>query len=147
MLGTRRDDPNGGEQQFFEPSSDWMPPFMRVNPILLWSYDDVWDFLRSHSLPFCSLYSDGYTSLGKVSRTVRNPALKRADGTFAPAWELADPSLERAGRVAPPKPPASPDEAAASAPPTDSEQATASQPGGASKSGGAAAERQKLVAK
>jgi len=32
VLGTRKADPNAGGQQFFEPSSDWMPPFMRVNP-------------------------------------------------------------------------------------------------------------------
>lgn len=32
VLGTRKADPNAGEQQLFEPSSDWMPPFMRVNP-------------------------------------------------------------------------------------------------------------------
>ena len=42
VLGTRYSDPNAGGQQDFAPSSDWMPPFMRVNPILSWSYADVW---------------------------------------------------------------------------------------------------------
>jgi len=28
VLGTRRGDPNCGEQQSFSPSSAWMPPFM-----------------------------------------------------------------------------------------------------------------------
>ena len=30
VLGTRKADPNAGGQQFFEPSSDWMPPFMSL---------------------------------------------------------------------------------------------------------------------
>ena len=49
VLGTRKADPNAGGQQFFEPSSDWMPPFMRVNPILGWGYAEVWEFLRHFS--------------------------------------------------------------------------------------------------
>jgi hypothetical protein len=41
VLGTRRGDPNCGVQTAFTPSSDWMPPFMRVNPILDWEYGQV----------------------------------------------------------------------------------------------------------
>ena len=98
VLGTRGSDPNAAGQQDFTPSSDWMPPFMRVNPILTWSYHDVWAFLRTYELPYCTLYDVGYTSLGKVSGTQRNPELLRADGSYAPAWQLTDGSLERAGR-------------------------------------------------
>ena len=104
VLGTREADPNAGGQQDFAPSSDWMPPFMRVNPILTWGYHDVWDFLRTFDLDYCALYDDGYTSLGKQASTNRNPALKRPDGTYAPAWLLKDESLERAGRIATKKP-------------------------------------------
>jgi len=100
VLGTREDDPNAVGQSDFCPSSDWMPPFMRVNPILSWSYADVWAFLRTYDLPYCHLYDDGYTSLGKTTNTGRNPALLRPDGSYGAAWELADGSLERAGRVA-----------------------------------------------
>ena len=104
VLGTREADPNAGGQQDFAPSSDWMPPFMRVNPILTWGYHDVWDFLRTFDLDYCALYDDGYTSLGKQASTNRNPALKRPDGSYAPAWLLKDESLERAGRIATKKP-------------------------------------------
>lgn len=38
VLGTRTCDPNAGSQGQFSPSSDWMPPFMRVNPVLNWTY-------------------------------------------------------------------------------------------------------------
>ena len=48
-LGTRAGDPNAGKQGAFAPSSSYMPPFMRVNPILEWSYGQIWHFLRLYS--------------------------------------------------------------------------------------------------
>lgn len=76
----------------------------------------VWKFLRGAELPYCSLYDEGYTSLGTSDNTVRNPALLRsaqvgvvlntdsscADkvaDSYLPAYALADSSLERVCRV------------------------------------------------
>jgi len=120
VLGTRKGDPNCGNQEAFSPSSSWMPAFMRVNPILDWEYGHVWHFLRSFSLPYCSLYDEGYTSLGKVGDTKPNPALRRKKAIsskldkdndvvitdsenenheYWPAYMLQDWNLERAGRL------------------------------------------------
>ena len=104
-LGTRKADPNCGNQDAFSPSSSWMPAFMRVNPILDWEYGHVWHFLRTFKLPYCSLYDQGYTSMGKRSDTRPNPALKRKQlslltgkDEYWPAYMLSDWNLERAGR-------------------------------------------------
>lgn len=75
VLGTRSSDPNAGGQDHFAPSSTWMPPFMRVNPILDWNYGHVWHFLRLFQMPYCSLYDLGYTSLGTTQDTRPCPAL------------------------------------------------------------------------
>uniref|UniRef100_A0A7S4PB57 FAD synthase n=1 Tax=Guillardia theta TaxID=55529 RepID=A0A7S4PB57_GUITH len=53
------------------------PSLMRFSPILEWSYRDIWDFIQALELPYCSLYDEGYTSIGSVIDTVRNPALLR----------------------------------------------------------------------
>lgn len=120
VLGTRAGDPNAGGQKAFAPSSSFMPPFMRVNPILSpeWTYSSVWEFLRRFDLKYCKLYDEGYTSLGTVKDTVPCPALKKDDldlsweedtgnslhggecnGEYWPAYMLKDWDQERAGRI------------------------------------------------
>eukprot|EP00533_Pseudo-nitzschia_delicatissima_P007866 CAMPEP_0116086700 /NCGR_PEP_ID=MMETSP0327-20121206/4990_1 /TAXON_ID=44447 /ORGANISM="Pseudo-nitzschia delicatissima, Strain B596" /LENGTH=651 /DNA_ID=CAMNT_0003577759 /DNA_START=240 /DNA_END=2195 /DNA_ORIENTATION=+ len=117
VLGTRESDPNAKGQDSFCPSSHWMPPFMRVNPVLDWNYGLVWHFLRLFELPYCSLYDQGYTSLGTTKDTLPCPALavNRGDEStvgsisnnvpkFWPAYMLVDWDQERAGRIKKEKP-------------------------------------------
>ena len=103
VMGTRSTDPNAYGQRELSPSSAGWPSFMRVNPIIDWEYSDVWHFLLSTGTAYCSLYDQGYTSLGNKMNTVRNEELRvaGADGghRYLPAYELEDGSLERCGRV------------------------------------------------
>ncbi|KAL6850530.1 hypothetical protein ACP4OV_021157 [Aristida adscensionis] len=99
FLGTRDGDPNAVGQQQFSPSSPGWPPFMRVNPILDWSYSDVWSFLLTCKVTYCSLYDQGYTSIGSVRSTVPNELLRDGSGGYKPAYMLSDGRLERAGRA------------------------------------------------
>lgn len=66
------------------------PRFDRVNPIIHWTYSEVWSFIRSYKLPYCKLYEKGYTYLGNKSNTVPNPQLEMSSKTFMPAWEAPD---------------------------------------------------------
>ncbi|KAJ1999661.1 FAD1 flavin adenine dinucleotide synthetase [Coemansia thaxteri] len=100
FVGTRRDDPYGNMLQFFSPTDPDWPQFMRINPILSWTFDDVWGFMRQAAVPYCCLYDQGYTSLGDVDSTKQNPALLK-DGKYQPAWTLANGGLERSGRSTP----------------------------------------------
>ncbi|KAL9331989.1 hypothetical protein ACSQ67_001599 [Phaseolus vulgaris] len=81
FLGVRIGDPTAVGQEQFSPSSPGWPPFMRVNPILDWSYS--------------------YTSIGSIHDTVPNSLLCVSNSSykFKPAYLLADGRLERAGRA------------------------------------------------
>ncbi|TMW56033.1 hypothetical protein Poli38472_008681 [Pythium oligandrum] len=102
-MGVRGGDPHTEDLEHYSPSTPGWPPFLRVNPILRWTYQDVWDFLRECGLEYCSLYDHGYTSLGNIYDTVQNPALwvsgeNGAEGYYLPAHALKDGNSERCGR-------------------------------------------------
>ncbi|BAM82816.1 flavin adenine dinucleotide synthetase [Cyanidioschyzon merolae strain 10D] len=98
LLGTRWIDPDGPSQEHLSPSSPEWPSFLRVNPILHWSYRAVWRFLRTFHLEYCSLYDAGYTSIGRVSDTERNPLLRRESALFDDFTHLDRDEDERCGR-------------------------------------------------
>lgn len=98
FMGTRYTDPSCARLEEFSESTPGWPTFMRVNPILDWSYSEVWAFILAMGVPYCSLYDKGYTSIGEVNNTKPNPALLVEGCTYAPAYNLKEEELERAGR-------------------------------------------------
>ena len=89
---------------YFVASFELPPPFNVQNMSLYRNYGHVWSFLKVFNLPYCTLYDQGYTSLGKTTDTLPNPALKKlikGDShiqEYWPAYMLSDWTLERAGR-------------------------------------------------
>ncbi|EDV95357.1 GH17619 [Drosophila grimshawi] len=110
FVGSRNTDPFCEHLQSMQKTdSDW-PDMMRLNPLLEWTYHDIWHYIHMFNVPYCRLYAEGYTSIGYKSNTLPNPHLKQQNGnsnnngssiisSFKPAWELTDPTQERAGRV------------------------------------------------
>lgn len=67
------------------------PDHTRVQPILHFKERDIWDMILNSGIPFCSLYNQGYRSLGAKSSTIKNADI--------PAWEQdLEKTPERAGR-------------------------------------------------
>jgi phosphoadenosine phosphosulfate reductase len=67
------------------------PPHTRYRPILHFTERDIWDATRHFKIPFCSLYGQGYRSLG-----AKTTSTKSCD---TPAWEQdLENTVERAGR-------------------------------------------------
>eukprot|EP00602_Paraphysomonas_sp_CaronLab_P001297 CAMPEP_0185022602 /NCGR_PEP_ID=MMETSP1103-20130426/5306_1 /TAXON_ID=36769 /ORGANISM="Paraphysomonas bandaiensis, Strain Caron Lab Isolate" /LENGTH=275 /DNA_ID=CAMNT_0027554739 /DNA_START=350 /DNA_END=1174 /DNA_ORIENTATION=- len=105
FMGVRRGDPHTMSAEHMDPSSvDW-PAFMRVYPILSWSYTDVWSFLLSCQVPYCKLYDKGYTSVGLKHNTFPHPALlleecaQDGGAAYLPAYRLGEYEKERACRA------------------------------------------------
>nr|XP_018909652.1 PREDICTED: FAD synthase-like isoform X1 [Bemisia tabaci] len=101
LMGTRQSDPFSSCLQAFQMTDVTWPRVMRVNPMLHWSYEDVWFFLRYLNVPYCSLYDDGYTSLGHGSTTKKNPDLQYLENgvvKYYPAFKLKYGDSERNGR-------------------------------------------------
>lgn len=98
IMGTKRHDPYSSQLKCFTMTDASWPSYMRVFPILDWSYGEVWDFLRTFELPYCQLYDEGYTSLGDPKNTLKNKSLLLSDGRYSPAYMLPEDKLEREGR-------------------------------------------------
>ncbi|KIV93709.1 hypothetical protein, variant [Exophiala mesophila] len=111
FVGTRRTDPHGGHLTHFDPTDHNWPSFMRIHPVIDWHLSEIWCFLRSpclkdledgSPLKYCAMYDQGYTSLGGVNDTLRNPELKYIDANgsekYRPAHEMTWDEGERLGR-------------------------------------------------
>jgi 3'-phosphoadenosine 5'-phosphosulfate sulfotransferase (PAPS reductase)/FAD synthetase len=104
FMGTRRSDGNYFRSMPVEAKTDgdW-PEFMRINPILDWTFSEIWFFVRLLRLPYCSLYDKGYTSLDNSLNSIPNKALlvdKQTgfDNIYLPAYMLENPDDERNSR-------------------------------------------------
>jgi phosphoadenosine phosphosulfate reductase len=56
---------------------------LKVNPLVEWSYDDVWNYIRENSVPFNRLHSQGYPSIGCAPCT---RAVKTGEDPRAGRW-------------------------------------------------------------
>ncbi len=63
ITGMRWDEhPDRAKDEYFLPVET--PPHYRVQPILHFSELDIWSYIKSRNVPYCSLYQRGYRSLG-----------------------------------------------------------------------------------
>ena len=92
-MGSRRDDPGCSKLGLIAQSDTHKgyPDFKRVNPIIDWNYSFLWRFIKEYQIPYCTLYNEGYTSLGERKNTVKNKALYDENTkAYRQAWEASE---------------------------------------------------------
>jgi len=66
LLGVRKSESlNRRNRSIYEESRRTKGKWF-VNPILDWTDDDVWTYIRKRKLPYCSLYDEGWKRLGCI---------------------------------------------------------------------------------
>lgn len=66
LVGIRWDEHEArSTEEYFSPREN----HTRIHPILHFSEDDVWNYIKTHEVPYCSLYDQGYRSLGEKEFT------------------------------------------------------------------------------
>ena len=77
------------KEEYFSPRTN--PDHTRVHPILHFTERDIWDTIHGNDIPFCSLYYEGYRSLGAKGSTTKFSDI--------PAWQQdLENTNERGGR-------------------------------------------------
>eukprot|EP00842_Homolaphlyctis_polyrhiza_P001392 jgi/Hompol1/2253/HPOL_005908-RA len=54
----------------FEWDTSYSPPILKVNLLAHWSFDEVWQHIRAHSIRYNVLHDQGYKSVGDYHSTV-----------------------------------------------------------------------------
>ena len=98
VMGCRRTDPKCSDLNEICYTDGDYPKIIRINPLLDWSYDDVWSYIDRNNIEVCDLYKDGYTSIGNITNTFPNYTLFNGSG-YDHAKYLTDGELERVGRI------------------------------------------------
>lgn len=67
---------------------------VKVNPIVEWKRDRVWDYIRTNKVPYNSLHDRGFPSIGCAPCT---RAIKEGEDERAGRWWWEDPKLKECG--------------------------------------------------
>jgi phosphoadenosine phosphosulfate reductase len=60
-----------------------------VNPVIDWTDEDVWEFIREQNVRYCSLYDEGFKRLGCIGCPMATPENKSRDFFRWPTYKTA----------------------------------------------------------
>jgi phosphoadenosine phosphosulfate reductase len=67
---------------------------VKINPLVDWSYNDVWDHIRKNNVPYNRLHKQGYPSIGCAPCT---RAVKPGEDVRAGRWWWENPNTKECG--------------------------------------------------
>ena len=100
FTGIRLSDPYGPKTSLLQKTDPDWPQIMLINPLINWTYHDIWLYIFDDDLEYCKLYDQGYTSLGYCNNTFKNNLLfDHSKKQYLEAYKLKDGKYERNGRI------------------------------------------------
>lgn len=85
ITGVRREESiNRSDREMFS----WWKKLM-LNIIINWNEGDVWEFIKAHDIPYCSLYDEGWHRLGCIGCPLQSAHIKRKELDRWPGFEIA----------------------------------------------------------
>ena len=67
---------------------------VKINPLVDWSYDDVWEYIRKNNVPYNRLHKQGYPSIGCAPCT---RAVRPGEDLRAGRWWWENPNTKECG--------------------------------------------------
>ena len=67
---------------------------LKINPLIDWSEEDVWDYIKEYKVPYNRLHDQGFPSLGCQPCT---RAIKKGEDVRAGRWWWEDPDSKECG--------------------------------------------------
>ena len=93
ICGLRREQsPTRQDMEIFE--WDEGNSIYKINPIVFWSEEKVWEYIKAHNLPYSSLYNSGFRSIGCQPCT---RAIQNGEDVRSGRWWWEDPDKKECG--------------------------------------------------
>jgi phosphoadenosine phosphosulfate reductase len=67
---------------------------LKINPLIDWTYQEVWSYIRAHQIPYNRLHDQGYSSIGCAPCT---RAVKPGEDPRAGRWWWEDSQIKECG--------------------------------------------------
>lgn len=83
ITGLRRDQSPNRKGMMLVEMDDSNPGKMKLNPLIEWTQDKVWDFIKTHHIPYNTLHDKGFPSIGCLPCT---RAVKPGEDFRAGRW-------------------------------------------------------------
>lgn len=87
ILGIRAEESAKRAARWQEVQQHWRTKAPCVQPILHWSSDEVWQFIRGQGLAYCSLYDEGFHRLGCIGCPMAREVGRRKEFARWPQFE------------------------------------------------------------
>lgn len=99
ITGLRRSQ-SAARQEILPESYDADNGLMKFNPLVDWSYEEIWAYIRTHAVPYNELHDRGYPSIGCAPCT---RAIAAREDIRAGRWWWENPESKECGLHARPE--------------------------------------------